>query len=122
MTDLEPFLETIGREALEQIQLKKLEQMLLAVLPSNAFYRRKFEAASVSAADVKTMESLRRIPFTTKQELSADQAANPPYGTNLTWAPETYTRIHQTSGTAGEPLRWLDNRESWDWWGRCWAA
>ncbi len=47
---------------------------------------------------------------------------NPPYGTNLTFPLELYTRIHQTSGTTGEPLRCLDTEESWDWWARCWAA
>ena len=30
-------------------------------------------------------------------------------------------RVHQTSGTSGAPLRWLDTQESWDWWARCWG-
>ena len=67
------------------------------------------------------MDDLARLPFTTRAELSADQVAHPPYGTNLTYPPECYTRIHQTSGTTGQRLRWLDTAESWDWWGRCWA-
>jgi phenylacetate-CoA ligase len=62
------------------------------------------------------------LPFTTKQELVQDQNANPPYGTNLTFPIELYTRIHQTSGTSGEPLRCLDTEESWSWWARCWAS
>lgn len=62
------------------------------------------------------------MPFTTKVELSDDQGANPPYGTNLTFNQGMYTRIHQTSGTTGEPLRWLDTEESWNWWLRCWTA
>jgi len=61
------------------------------------------------------------IPFTTKQELVDDQAKNPPFGTNLTFPIENYTRIHQTSGTAGKPILWLDTPDSWDWWLRCWA-
>lgn len=54
-----------------------------------------------------------RFPFTTKAELVADQAANPPYGTHLSEPLARYTRCHQTSGTTGAPMRWLDTPESW---------
>jgi phenylacetate-CoA ligase len=40
--------------------------------------------------------------------------AHPPYGTNLTYPLEHYTRCHQTSGSTGEPLRWLDTPQSWE--------
>jgi phenylacetate-CoA ligase len=87
------------------------------------FYRKKLREAGLARADdLRTYEDLRRLPFTTKREISGDQAATPPYGTNLTFPRERYTRIHQTSGTTGEPLRWLDTEESWNWWARCWAA
>src|SRR4029077_1140930 len=32
---------------------------------------------------------------------------------------ERYIRVHQTSGTTGNPMYWLDTEESWDWWGGC---
>ncbi len=120
---LDPFIETLGREALEQVRLKKLQMMLGPVLQSNAFYRRRLRDAGVaSPEDVRTFDDFRRLPFTTKSELSADQAEEPPYGTNLTFPRDRYTHIHQTSGTTGEPLRWLDTDESWSWWARCWAT
>src|SRR5262245_49735851 len=50
-----------------------------------------------------------------------DQDKNPPFGSNLTYQLEDYVRIHQTSGTTGKPLCWLDTSESWDWWLRCWG-
>jgi phenylacetate-CoA ligase len=54
--------------------------------------------------------------------LLADQAAVPPFGTNLTHPVDRYVRLHQTSGSSGDqPLRWLDTAESWDWWERIWA-
>ncbi len=60
--------------------------------------------------------------MTTKAELVADQAAEPPFGTNLTYPLERYVKLHQTSGTSGGvPLRWLDTEESWDWWARLWG-
>jgi phenylacetate-CoA ligase len=120
---LEPFIETLGREALAQIQLKKFQLMLAPVLQTNAFYQHKLGAAGVKQPrDVQTREDYLRLPFTTKAELAADQATHPPYGTNLTHPNGHYTRIHQTAGTTGEPVRWLDTEESWHWWARCWAA
>ncbi len=115
--------ETLDRESLEDLQLEKLRGVLFDVLQGNAFFRRKLTAVGIEQAhDVQTFDDYRQLPFTTKEELSADQLANPPHGTNLTCPPEDYVRIHQTSGTTGRPLRWLDTPASWDWWGRSWAA
>jgi phenylacetate-CoA ligase len=120
---LDRFIETIGRDALAEIQIKKLQMMLANVLESNAFYRNKFTRAGITSPDdIRSLDDLHKLPFTTKQELSADQEAEPPYGNNLTFSREQYTRIHQTSGTTGQPLRWLDTEESWKWWARCWAT
>ena len=122
-TFLNKFVETLGREALTQIQLKKLQLMLDEVLKSNHFYRNKLHEAGVrQGSDVQTMEDLLELPFTTKTELSKDQLDHPPYGTNLTYALDRYTRIHQTSGATGAPLRCLDTEESWKWWKYCWKT
>jgi phenylacetate-CoA ligase len=51
----------------------------------------------------------------------ADQAAHPPFGTNLTYPLERYVRVHQTSGTSGQPIRWLETQASWNWWAHCWG-
>ncbi len=60
--------------------------------------------------------------MTTRSELLADQAAHPPFGSNLTHPLDRYVRLHQTSGSSGDqPLRWLDTVESWEWWERIWA-
>jgi phenylacetate-CoA ligase len=68
----------------------------------------------------RSAESFRQLAVTTKAELLADQAAHPPYGTNLATAPEHFVRQHQTSGTTGEPLKVWETRESWDWMTRLW--
>jgi phenylacetate-CoA ligase len=119
----DPFLETMGREALQQIQLKKFQMMLDPVLKSNTFYRSKLAEAGVKhPMDVRTFEDFTKLPITTKVELSKDQIEHPPYGTNLTFPRDKYIRVHQTSGTTGEPIRCLDTQESWDWWARCWST
>ena len=121
---LDPFTETLRREALVELQLKRFQlEVLKPVLESNAFYQRKLAGSGIDNWwDIQTHEDLRRIPFTYKTELSDDQISNPRFGTNLTYAVEDYTRLHQTSGTTGEPLLWLDTPASWDWWSRCWAT
>ena len=104
-----------------QTQLNSFREMLAPVLETNAFYRQKFTEAGITHPnDVQTLADYQQLPFTTKEELSADQVSHPPYGTNLTFPLEQYTCLHRTSGTTGSPLRWLDTAESWDWWGKCW--
>lgn len=118
----DPVLETLDREALRQHQWERLGAMLRQIWPSNPFYRRKWLAAGLrSPEELRTWADFGRLPFTRKQELVVDQEAHPPFGTNLTWPLDQYVRLHQTSGTTGRPLRWLDTRESWDWWGRLWC-
>jgi len=85
------------------------------LLQSNRFYRARLHP-------VATWDDFERLPLTTKAEITADQQANPPFGTNLTFPIDRYSRLHQTSGTSGTtPLRWVDTPESWDWWVRLWA-
>ena len=104
-----------SREEPERIQLARLRELLGAVRPSNAFYETKLGPAGIDDS-VASLDAFRaNCPFTTKSELAADHQANPPYGNNLTYPVEHYTRSHQTSGTSGAPLRWLDTPESWQW-------
>lgn len=102
--------------ALQATQLERLQQGIDALLQANPFYRDRLHP-------VKSWDDFRRLPLTTKAEITEDQLAHPPFGTNLTYPLERYTRLHQTSGTSGtRPLRWLDTAESWEWWTRIWAA
>ena len=110
----------ISRKSLERQQLKKLRRLLQSVLPANKFYQTKFSACQI--ADLDSLDKIRQWPCTTKSELVDDQALHPPFGTNLTFPLERYVRVHQTSGTTGKPLYWLDTEESWDWWAECWKV
>lgn len=94
--------------------------MFRQVLATNEFYRRKLSNNGISGID--TLEELKRLPFTAKSELIEDQLGHPPFGTDLSFSPEKYIRVHQTSGTTGKPMYWLDTEESWDWWAECWKT
>ncbi|HVR36772.1 MAG TPA: AMP-binding protein [Methylomirabilota bacterium] len=104
-----------SRHELAASQLDQLRALLTELLPANRFYARKLGDAGVGFDVASLADYERRFPLTTKAELVEDQRLAPPYGTNLTHPLECYTRFHQTSGTTGAPLRWLDTPESWDW-------
>ncbi|QDU64682.1 Phenylacetate-coenzyme A ligase [Planctomycetes bacterium Pan216] len=108
------------REQLRALQWQKLSTGLDRLFASNAFYREKFARSGIAREDIKGWDDFQRLPFTTKKELAADQEANPIYGTNLTEPRDSYVRLHQTSGTTGRRLRWLDTPESWGWILKCW--
>lgn len=102
------------RAAIASAQLEQLRTLVAELIPANKFYTRKLQAAGVGFDLASLADFSRRFPCTTKSELVADQQAQPPFGTNLTYPLDRYTRFHQTSGTSGAPLRWLDTPESWE--------
>jgi phenylacetate-CoA ligase len=109
--------ELLDGAALASLQRRKLGALLSEVRATNPFYRRKFDGISFNPAT----DLLETLPLTTRKELEQDQAANPIYGSDLTYPLARYTRFHQTSGSSGAPLRWLDTPESWDWFKECWG-
>lgn len=112
-----PEEESLERPALERLQRRKLTALMEAVRAGNAFYRRKLADVEFDARH----DPIAKLPFTTRPEIEHDQTANPPFGGNLTHPLESYCRYHQTSGTSGRPMCWLDTAENWVWWKRCWG-
>ncbi len=101
------------RHEIEAAQLRLLRHLLAELIPANRFYSAKLAGIDPEWGGLAEFSS--RVPFTVKAELVADQAANPPWGSNVTYPLDRYTRFAQTSGTTGKPLRWLDTPESWSW-------
>lgn len=101
-------------------QLESLRHVLSELLKGNAFYAPRLKHAGIDGSVASIEEFFERMPFTFKHELIDDQHANPPYGTNLTYDLDQYTRLCQTSGTTGDPMRWLDTAESWQALNDCW--
>jgi phenylacetate-CoA ligase len=95
-----PEVQTMPRDRLEALQRDRLAEAVAraAELP---FWRAKLEAAGLGPGDVRTPADLRRLPRTVKDELRADQAAHPPFGTYQ--RREGAVRVGTTTGTTGEP-------------------
>jgi phenylacetate-CoA ligase len=115
-------VETASPERLRDHRWSRLRALLHEAFDANAFWTARWRAAGVARADdIRSWDDFQRLPLTRKAELVADQAAHPPFGTNLTYPLERYVRVHQTSGTSGQPIRWLETQASWDWWAHCWG-
>lgn len=89
--------ETMPRDALEAIQLRRLKTTLDRVNATVPFYRKKFKEAGISPAGVKSLKDLQRLPFTTKQDLRD----NYPFGM-FAVPMDNVVRIHASSGTTGQ--------------------
>jgi len=88
--------ETLPREALEALQLKRLRQVTARLYHNVGFYKKAFDKAGVTPEGIKTLDDLKYFPFTTKQDLRN----NYPFG--LFASPmSNVVRLHASSGTTG---------------------
>jgi phenylacetate-CoA ligase len=90
--------ETLPREALTAIQLRRLRASLERVYATVPFYRKRFEEAGITPKDINTLEDFQLLPFTTKQDLRD----NYPFGM-FAVPMDNVVRIHASSGTTGLP-------------------
>lgn len=89
--------ETLPREVLETLQLKRLQQVVQRVYHTVGFYRKSFDEAGITPDQVRSLEDLGKLPFTTKDDLRD----NYPFG--LFAVPmSNVVRLHASSGTTGK--------------------
>ena len=110
---LEPKLERASRADMRRLQARRLREQVAHAYARSPFYRRKLKAAAVTPAVIRTLEDIRRLPFTTKDELKENQASKPPWGDLLAVPVADVLRIHMTSATTGRPLAFLDTADDW---------
>jgi len=90
--------ETLPRQALEALQLKRLKAMVERVYSSVPFYRQSLEAAGVKPGQINSLADIQRLPFTYKQDMRDSY----PYGLFAVQM-DDIVRIHASSGTTGKP-------------------
>jgi phenylacetate-CoA ligase len=109
-------VETTPWPELQALQLRKLQDQLAYLAARSAFYQRKLGDAGIAASDIRSLADLRRIPFTTKQELRDSLQAAPLLGLHRAAPAEAIVQIQASSGTTGSPayvgLTQAD-REAW---------
>jgi phenylacetate-CoA ligase len=90
--------ETMPREALEAIQLRRLQKTVARVYNTVPYYKKRFDEVGIKVDDVSSLDDLRRLPFTYKEDLRD----NYPFGM-FTVPMDDVVRIHASSGTTGKP-------------------
>jgi phenylacetate-CoA ligase len=117
-----PRHETMPREELDALQLRKLQRLVEWTEAQVPYYSKKLHDAGVGADSIKSLTDLHRIPFTTRDEWMQGQLEHPPYGPILAAPEELAIRYHMTSGTTGRtPIRVLDSMKDWEWIAEMWC-
>ncbi len=110
---LDPNLDRAPQAELRELQAARLRNMVRYVYEETHFWRKKFDQAGISPDDIRGLDDLSRIPFSTKDELQRDQAANPPFGSYVGSHPSRWVKFMATSGTTGTPLRRIFSERDW---------
>jgi phenylacetate-CoA ligase len=110
---LEPARERASRADMTRLQARRLREQVAHAARHSPFYRRALRAARVDPAKIRTLDDLRRLPFTTKDELKQNQLEHPPWGDVLAVPIADVVRVHLTSATTGRPLAFLDTAADW---------
>jgi phenylacetate-CoA ligase len=117
-----PTHETMPRDQLEALQLRKLQRLVEWTKAQVPFQSKRLHDAGVTADSITTINDLRRIPFTTREDWMQGQIDHPPYGPILAAPEEAAIRYHMTSGTTGRtPIRVLDSMKDWEWIAEMWC-
>ena len=105
-----PQLETLTREGIEALQLERLQATVKHCMNS-PFYKKKFEEMGLKPEDIKSLDDVRKLPFTTKQDLRDTY----PFG--IASVPlRKCVRLHSSSGTTGNPTVILHTQKDLDEW------
>src|SRR5271157_6277568 len=118
-----PYLESLTRDSLERLQLKKFKRILTWAYTNSVFHRTLYQDGGVHPDDINSLDAVRRVPKVEKSMMQPIQRKDPfPYGDALCVDLEDVCVFRQTSGTTGQPVYQPDTWQDWEWWSDCWAT
>ena len=91
-------LETMKREKLEKLQLKRLKETAALVYNKVPYYKKLFKAKGITPGHMKTLDDISKLPFTTREDLQKNYPDK-----LLTIHHHDTMRLHTSSGTTGKP-------------------
>ena len=107
-------IECADRETMRALQLEKLQKTVKHEYDNVPAYRKKMDEAGVKPEDIKVLEDIQKLPFTTKEDLAEN------YPTGLFAKPMSeIVRVHASSGTTGKPKIARYTRGDLDIWAEC---
>ena len=92
-------MECMDRESMKKLQLERLQKTVKTCYDKVPFYRKKFEKMGIKPEDIKSLDDITKLPFTTKYDLRDEY----PFGLNAV-PMDQIVRIHASSGTTGKPV------------------
>ena len=92
-------IETMPKNKIKDLQLKRLKETVNLVYDNVPFYKKKFKELKITPADIKTLDDVCKLPFTTKNDLRD----NAPFGM-MTTGLDNCVELHASSGTTGVPV------------------
>lgn len=92
-------IEKMSRKKLKELQLKRLKKIVGYVYKNVPFYNKKFKELNLKPEDIKTLDDIKKLPFTTKKDLQD----NAPFGM-LATSLDNCIELHASSGTTGTPI------------------
>ena len=117
-----PVLETLSREKLKALQLKKFKRIFQWTYDRSRFHRKLYDKAKITPQDIQSFDDIRQVPVVDKSMMRNIQRKDPfPYGDNLCVSLEAVCEFRQTSGTTGQPIYQADTWQDWEWWAECWS-
>ncbi len=103
----EPEVEALSRDALHELQLRRLRDQVRRCYDGSDFYREKYRAVGFEPGDLRSLDDLVDLPFVHKQELRDEQAAHPPFGRYVVSPLSEVRELHPSTGTTGNPVHTL---------------
>ena len=111
-----PKIETMSRDEMAALQLPRLKWSVRHAYEHVPMYREKMQKAGIKPEDIRSLEDIRYIPLTSKQDLREQ------YPFKLVAVPmKEIVRIHASSGTTGQPITGCYTREDLEMWSECLA-
>ena len=92
-------MECMDRESMKKLQLERLQKTVKTCYDKVPFYRKKFDKMGIKPEDIKSLEDITKLPFTTKYDLRDEY----PFGLNAV-PMDQIVRVHASSGTTGKPV------------------
>ena len=89
----------MDRESMKKLQLERLQQTVRTCYEKVPFYKKKFDKMGIKPEDIKSLDDITKLPFTTKYDLRDEY----PFGLNAV-PMDQIVRIHASSGTTGKPV------------------
>ena len=109
-----PQMECMGREEIRALQSERLRKTVKTCYEKVPFYKRKMDELGVKPEDIKTVDDVTKLPFTTKYDLRDEY----PFGLQAVPMSEI-KRIHASSGTTGKPVVGTYTQNDLDMWAEC---